>query len=216
MLSDFDWADRMAIPVTFIQAAGQPTAAAFMQTLVNWRIGGINRDTWLRKVAIGTGHPVAFGDRRPVATMQNEAAFYNALRHKCINLYGGTGTDADPLALARHPWTLTAQEFADTYDNLTKEKLPDLPDDRARYGAMATLYGGVPGIAGVILGVASAPVTGAVIAVGSLGLGMAAAGSDHEKENAQARQRAQLRGNFAGYVEIYQREASYRRKEVSV
>ncbi len=82
MLGDFDWADRMAIPVTFIQAVGQPNA------------------------------------------------------------------------------------------------------DRERYGATATLYGGLPTMAGIILGVTVAPLTGAVLGLAGAGLGVAAAASDKEEENA--------------------------------
>ena len=139
MLSDFDWADRMAIPLPFIQAVGSPDAAAFMSALTAWRWTApqINRSLWFNKVIVLRAPPPAITQRGPQD--QNRSAFFDALLHKYSNLYRSNGTAADPLALARHPWTLTPREFQKNYEEITSGDVPDAAIDERR--SMSAKYG---------------------------------------------------------------------------
>jgi hypothetical protein len=101
MLSNLDWADRMAIPLPFVQAVGQPDGPAFMTALASWRWTApkIDTDLWFRKMVTLRAPPLTVGQFDASSTAKS--AFYDALLHKCLNLYGGSGRAADPLALAR-------------------------------------------------------------------------------------------------------------------
>ena len=212
MLTDHDRADRMAMPLPFIQAIGQPEAAAFMAAFVAWRLPApLDRDQWLRKVmTLRLPTPLRVGAWS--AADNRRAGFFDAMFSKCMNLYGGSGTNADPLALARHPWTLTAKEFEKNYQALLNEDLPKaVDDDRGIWSVTATLLGAVPSAAGIALGpFMLAP----GVALGLAGLGIVAAGavSDKEKERSAARQSAQIKSAFPQYLAIYRKEAAFREK----
>ena len=133
MLSDLDRADRLAIPLPFVQAVGQPDGPAFMTALISWRSTApkIDRDLWFRKMVTLRAPPLTIGQRSASGTAKS--AFYDALLQKCLNLYGGSGRAADPLALARHPWTLTTHEFASAFQAVTGGDLPStVPDERVQ------------------------------------------------------------------------------------
>ena len=209
MLSDMEWADRMAIPVTYISAVGAPDAAAFMTTLTMWRFDKfVNRDEWFRKVIVLRMPELSLPDRLKSGSGNTKCAFFDSLLHKCLNIYGGTSMAADPLALIRHPWSLSAYEFKESYEAIVKQKLPDgVPDDRDRHAAALSLLGSAPALVGIFARTPQAIFTGVVLASTAILI------DGLQQTNANTREREQIRSNFIGYADIYKREAHYRQRE---
>ena len=215
MLSDYDWADRMAIPVPFIQAVGRPDAPAFMAAFTAWRWSAplINRKAWLHKVWTNRIHPQPVGTVNTAPNNPRRAAFFDELLRKCNNLYGGSDTAADPLALARHPWTLTPKEFEKNYQEITGGDLPDAAiDERRSMSVRTTLIDAFPTAAGLVIAV-SMPWTGAAIGLAGVGIVVSGAAIDSSRESERERQLGLLRSKMSQYAEIYRKEAGYREKE---
>ena len=186
-----------------------------MTALASWRWTApkIDTDLWFRKMVTLRAPPLTVGQFDASSTAKS--AFYDALLHKCLNLYGGSGRAADPLALARHPWTLTTHEFASAFQAITGGDLPStVPDERRSMSLRYGLIAAAPSAAGIALGIATANPIGAGAATGvAVAVATAGVAIDVSRDDERVRQLGMLRENLAGYATVYRKEAAYRAKE---
>ena len=137
--------------------------------------------------------------------------FWRELLHKKIGLFGyHNDISADPIALARHPWSLKKHEFEAAFSAVEDGNVPTVPDDRAHVSAVLTAIGGMAALAGTGaaltgVGAPAAPAFGVVAfgaGVGAAAVGLPTSVADYFHAEAFKAHMPQLRG-------VYAREAGY-------
>lgn len=208
-LQPFEWAIRVGIAPGFLDQTGAPAlAVSYIGKLLLWRwdevMGDQQKVAWEREVqALGSG-------------VGRDKFFWRELDHKKVGLYGyHQDSDADPMALATHPWALKKHEFEDAMSAIQDGNVPtNIPDDRTHVSAVLGVIAGVAtaGAAGSLatgILAPAAPVLGTIAtATGSAG-GILAGVTDY----LDGKHADRIKSRIVQFRDVYTREASYRKRE---
>ena len=209
VLQNWEWANRIGIMQNLFDAAQPDLRVKYMAMLTLWRWPSFNkRSEW--------NHDV---DGLANASSGDRAQFWRELRHKKYGLYGsGVSTDADPMALVRHPWSLKTHEFKEAYAQIVEDQsIPNnIPDDRTRYSSTLGLIGaGVGAVGGAVALTGAGAVPGGLIALGGTAIGATGAGLDMAMDRREDSEKKKITGNMLAYVAIYKLEADRRMREIT-
>ena len=208
-LQNWEWALRVGIPPNYLdQTSSPPQAISYIGQLILWRweelMPAKKKTDWQHDVS-------RFGSGKSA-----DKVFWRELSQKKVGLYGySVSTSADPIALARHPWSLKKNEFDSALSSVQDGNVPTIPDDREHVSAVLAIISGVSavGAAGAASTVVGAPAAPVLATISGLSGGAAAivAGASDRVDVAHGRA---FQAHIKQFRDIYIREADYRKREV--